>query len=367
MSINLGWLESCSKIHTLQDLLDNLLSTLLKFREGHYGIMSDIQQMFHQILKTQDDQQTLRFLWRDNPNQAFEDYAMTVHVFGNANSPCCANWALTGHALDQKESVSKNFIDAVLHKYYIDDYLDSFNHLTTVVASILSVSPLLKNRGFHLTKWTSNSIDILNTLPKDGISPKITSLGLVNLPIETTLGIVWDQKSDQITVQSLSKEIEDSKLSCVSSIFDPLGIVTPALLEVKLLIQELWQQKLEWDDKIPIDLLEKWMQWKSSLDKLETIQITRWYGFIQAPNLNLQLHVFCDASCKTYGCVFYFRSKGKEARKCSLICSKSRVAPVNKNTSAIPRLELHTAVSTTRMKVTTFHSVTVKINKVFML
>ena len=62
MSINLGWLESCSKIHTLQDLLDNLLSTLLKFREGHYGIMSDIQQMFHQILKTQDDQQTLRFL-----------------------------------------------------------------------------------------------------------------------------------------------------------------------------------------------------------------------------------------------------------------------------------------------------------------
>ena len=53
--------------------------------------MSDIQQMFHQILKTQDDQQTLRFLGRDNPNQASEDYAMAVHVFGNANSPCCAN------------------------------------------------------------------------------------------------------------------------------------------------------------------------------------------------------------------------------------------------------------------------------------
>ena len=62
------------------DLLNNLLSVLLKFREGRYGVMSDIQQMFHQVLTNQDDQQALRFLWRDNPNQAFEDYVMTVHV-----------------------------------------------------------------------------------------------------------------------------------------------------------------------------------------------------------------------------------------------------------------------------------------------
>ena len=39
------------------DLLNNLLSVLLKFREGRYGVMSDIQQMFHQVLTNQDDQQ----------------------------------------------------------------------------------------------------------------------------------------------------------------------------------------------------------------------------------------------------------------------------------------------------------------------
>ena len=125
----------------------------------------------------------------------------------------------------------------------MDDYLDSFNDLTTAVSTILSVSKLLKDGGFHLTKWTSKSIDILNTLPKDDISLKVTNLDLVDLPIERTLGKMWDSKSDQITVQSLSKEFEDTKralLSCVSSIFDPLGIVNPALLEAKLLIQELW-------------------------------------------------------------------------------------------------------------------------------
>ena len=50
--------QSCS----FQDLLNNLLSVLLKFREGRYGVMSDIQQMFHQVLTNQDNQQALGIL-----------------------------------------------------------------------------------------------------------------------------------------------------------------------------------------------------------------------------------------------------------------------------------------------------------------
>ena len=170
-----------------------------------------------------------------------------VHVFGKAESLCCANWTLKRTALVQKESVSKNVIDAFLHKVYINNYLDSFNDLKTAASTILSVSTLLKDGAFHLRKWTSNSIDILNTLPKDDISPKITNLDLANLPIERTLGIVQDPKYDQITVQSLSKESEDTTclLSCVSFIFYSLGIVNPALHKAKLLIQEVLQRKLE--------------------------------------------------------------------------------------------------------------------------
>ena len=41
--------------------------------------MSDIQQMFQQVLTNQDDQQALRFLWRDNPNQPFKDYTIQIN------------------------------------------------------------------------------------------------------------------------------------------------------------------------------------------------------------------------------------------------------------------------------------------------
>ena len=135
----------------------------------------------------------------------------------------------------------------------MNNYIDSCNNLTAAVSTILSMSSLLKNWGFHLTKLTPNSIDILNTLPKHDISKNIKNLDLFNLPIKITLGIVWDPKSDQSIVQLRPKEFEDTKRglrSCVSSIFDLLGLVNSALLEAKLLIQELWQQKLKFDDKL---------------------------------------------------------------------------------------------------------------------
>ena len=109
-------------------LLNNLLSVLLRFRKGRYAIMSDIQQMFHQVLTNFSQQQALRLLWllrllwRDNLNQAFEDYITRAHVFGKAYSLCCANLALKCTPLDQKKSVSQNIIDIVLHKLYMDDY-----------------------------------------------------------------------------------------------------------------------------------------------------------------------------------------------------------------------------------------------------
>ena len=39
-------------------------------------------------------------------------------------------------------------------------------------------------------------------------------------------------------------------LNLVASIFDPLGIVTPAVLEVKLIIQTLSKLEVDWDNDL---------------------------------------------------------------------------------------------------------------------
>ena len=76
------------------DLLNNLVGVLLRFREGKYAAVSDIEQMFHQINVRPEDQDLLRLLWRDDKTKAIEDHIMCVQVFGKIDSACIAYWTL---------------------------------------------------------------------------------------------------------------------------------------------------------------------------------------------------------------------------------------------------------------------------------
>ena len=60
--------ESFLKGH---DLLNNLAGVLLRFRQGKFCVMVDIEKMFHQVMVNQTD--SLRFIWRSNRNENFQD------------------------------------------------------------------------------------------------------------------------------------------------------------------------------------------------------------------------------------------------------------------------------------------------------
>ena len=69
--------------------------------------------------------------------------------------------------------------------------------------------------------------------------------------------------------------------------------------------------------------------------------------------IDVQLHDFCDASEKGYGTCIYLRSTDKQGRHYApLVCSKSRVAPIQKLT--IPRLELCGALLLSHLYEATF-------------
>ena len=101
----------------MPDLLNNLVGVLTCFRMGRYAVMSDIEQMFHQILVENKDRDVLHFLWRDNYIDPIEDYRMNVHLFGTVDSPCIANWAIKKTAADQSDffdQISSKTQDSVL-------------------------------------------------------------------------------------------------------------------------------------------------------------------------------------------------------------------------------------------------------------
>lgn len=47
-------------------------------------------------------------------------------------------------------------------------------------------------------------------------------------------------------------------LSVIIQIFDLLGLIGPVVIKAKILLQLLWQQKLDWDARIPETIRIVW-------------------------------------------------------------------------------------------------------------
>ena len=101
-------------LRTGPDLLNSLMSILLRFRKFPFAIVGDIESMFNQVRLTKEDREATRFLWNDNPACPTEHYQMLVHIQGAANSPCCSCYALNRAAIDQKDMFSDLAVQTVL-------------------------------------------------------------------------------------------------------------------------------------------------------------------------------------------------------------------------------------------------------------
>lgn len=82
------------------------------------------------------------------------------------------------------------------------------------------------------------------------------------------LGVIWDKRTDTLVVNvSDFSEIQDSKitkrsiLSFAHRIFYPLGFVCPVMLCPRVLLQEIWNANLTWDEEVPDDLNNRFKKW----------------------------------------------------------------------------------------------------------
>jgi len=185
--------------------------------------------------------------------------------------------------------------------------------------------------GFYLRKWAANLIELLEDIP----------LGEHELAIERpfdnddtlkVLGLIWIPREDsfRFQVESLSTGINTKRsiLSFIAKFFDPLGWAAPVVITAKILIQELWIRKYDWDSPIVDELSEPWKQYCAEFFKLEKIRIPRWTG-MHPKNAAVELHGFADASNRAYAAVVYLRILLSLSEiSVVLLTAKSKVAPI---------------------------------------
>ena len=195
-------------------------------------IKGDIKSMFHQIQIPPRDRDKLRFLWWENGelSNALIDYQMCVHLFGTVCSPGCANIALKQTAVVFKDNLDQNTVDVINNCFCVVDCLASSTSVKEAERLFKEVSELLMKGGFKITKWLSNSREVIKTVSKSDRSTKLENLDLcsADLPKERALGLWWDAEKDALcfSVQVKTKPLtRRGILSVVNSIYDLLVLV----------------------------------------------------------------------------------------------------------------------------------------------
>ena len=336
------------------DLTQSLVGVLSRFRQERVALMSDVEAMFHQVRVRPCDRSYLRFLWWPDGdfNISPEEFQMTVHLFRPTSSPSCANFALRKTAKDNATENNSEAVETVLKNFYVDDCLKSVATTDEAVKLAGDLRDLLAKGGFRLTKWLSNDKEVLKSIPESERATSVKTLDFSDILTERALGVQWNVNHDKFTFKIAAKDKPPTRrgiLSIVSSVYDPLGFISPYVLQAKMILQELCRKKLKWDDHILDSDLLKWKEWLRELPKLERFQVERCFKPAEFSAIeSCELHHFSDASELGYGAVSYIRLVNEYGdAHCSLVMAKSRLAPLKAVT--IPRLELSAAVLAVRL------------------
>ncbi|GFS57112.1 cytochrome P450 2E1 [Trichonephila inaurata madagascariensis] len=168
------------------------------------------------------------------------------------------------------------------------------------------------------------------------------SLNIDNDDTVKTLGILWHPASDvfYFKINPLSFEGTLTKrtlLSTIAKTFDPLGWLSPITIQYKTIMQRLWKQQLQWDERVPPDITLEWETLAKDVQLVKDIKIPR-FLFVDSDN-QFHLFGFSDASEKTYAAAIYCRSVSDTGKiNVQLIIAKTRVAPLK--SVSLSRLEL---------------------------
>ena len=83
-------------------------------------------------------------------------------------------------------------------------------------------------------------------------------------------------------------------LTNLAKVYDPLGIVSPAMLEGKVLHRESCIEKNAWDAPLSEETMKKWKKWDRGLP--DAVLVTRSIPLYQEENDEIRLHAFGDAT-----------------------------------------------------------------------
>jgi len=350
-------------LHVGPALSPLLYDMLIWFREKHVALAGDIEKAFLNVEVKLRDRDCSRFLWVNNVDGEQVDpvvYRFCRVVFRVNCSPFLLNATLQYH-LDTFAEIDPKFVRIMKRSFYVDDLVIGDKTTQTASEMLDKAKERFALGGFKLRKWLTNSDKLrekkqselrdnakLNDKTKSANESYAKEMlgrkeGMKN---EKVLRLSCDCNEDLFIFElsALAKKADGlavtkrSILKIAAGMYDPLGIVSPVLVGVKVLFQELCSKKIERNEELKNEGKTRFVSWVDDLKGVGEISVATCVYRIPQDQINRILRGFADASRKAYCPVVYFVCEAYGAFSVTLLTSKTRAAPLR--TQTIPRLEL---------------------------
>ena len=172
------------------------------------------------------------------------------------------------HHLEKYRNQMSEVIKKIENSLYVDD-------LPTGADEPKSAIELYKAaKSIFLRKWRSNNRDVNEFIEGkyeniEKLSEDANYASLMLNPDEENenkvLGIPWNTKHDEFVISfRIQKSTEDvvitkrELLKKIASIFDPVGILSPAVAPLKILFQRMCKEGGSWDDDVNEECKAVW-------------------------------------------------------------------------------------------------------------
>ena len=338
---------SCHQSKTLPSLndclqigapfLQDLCLIIVRFRLYRFAISTDIEKAFLHVNLHKDDRDFTRFLWLSNPSDPdseFVVYRFKVVLFGATCSPFMLNSVMHYHLSHYTSPIAQDMLNSL----YVDNIISGCDTEENTLEYYTTARAIMQDAKFNLRSWASNSQLLTVKATNENTAADSTEVNI--------LGIRWNTVNDTLSLitrtpipKHTSLVTKREVLRESSGIFDPLGLISPVTVKSKIFIQHLWQQQLHWDEPLNQSDQDEWLTITKEIREATSICIIRRYFTSEDNQLLYQLHVFSDASTKTYGAVAFI-CNGSRTR---FIMAKTRVAPLKQ--LSLPKLELMGALT----------------------
>ena len=297
-------------MHTGPPLQPLLWNIMIRARMSSDILLADVQKAFLQIAIKEEDRDAFRFLFNINGKEEHLRFARVP--FGAEASPFMLGATLQHH-FNEKPPELEDTVQALKENTCKDNLMKTGRGVEELKGFKWEATKILESARFPVYKWES----YVPELDSEDNPSKL-------------LGLVWDKREDTLEIQAqLQGEQVPTKrsiLSQLSSIYDPLGIVSPTMVEGKRIYREVCDEKVGWNTEVNRVNSRDWLKWSSQLRNIKVPRsIARDISKIKA----VHLHVFADASNIVCSAVTVAVVENSAGLVKGLLTPKSRISKRN--------------------------------------